>query len=113
VLALLSARLTDRPQRWAAAPASWMAGTGAALIVLAPGVAVLNAIGWVWPPLLLALVVWMTAHARRQPVSRVQPWLLYPVLAFLALAALGGSYETLAPSHPSRASGCSTSAGIG
>jgi hypothetical protein len=34
-------------------------------------------------------------HARRRPVSRVQPWLLYRVFAFLALAAAGGSYETL------------------
>jgi len=34
-------------------------------------------------------------HSRRQPASRIQPWLLYPVLGVLALAAIGGAYETL------------------
>ena len=37
LLAVLSARFTDRPQRWAAVPAAAMAVTGAGLIVLAPG----------------------------------------------------------------------------
>jgi pimeloyl-ACP methyl ester carboxylesterase len=47
----------------------------------------------------------MTVHARRRPSSRMQPWLLYPVFGFLALAAVGGGYETLrnstdgAPEH--------------
>jgi pimeloyl-ACP methyl ester carboxylesterase len=95
LLAVLSLRFTDRPQRWAAVPAAAMALTGALLIVLAPGAAALTALGWVWPPLLLALVVWMIVHARRWPSSGVQPWLLYPVFAVLALAASGGAYETL------------------
>ena len=95
LLAVLSVRLTDRPQRWAAVPAAAMAIAGAGLMVLAPGVAVLTALGWVWPPLLLALVVWMIVHARRRQSSRVQPWLLYPVFGVLALAAVGGGYETL------------------
>ena len=95
LLAVLSVRLTDRPQRWAAVPAAAMAVVGAGLIVLAPGAAALTALGWVWPPLLLALVVWMIVHARRRPSSRVQPWLLYPVFGFLALVAVGGGYETL------------------
>jgi pimeloyl-ACP methyl ester carboxylesterase len=95
LLVLLSARLTDRTQRWATAPAAAMALTGAALIVGAPGAGTMSALGWVWPPLLLALVVWMTVHARRRPVSRVQPWLLYPVFGVLGLAAVGGAYETL------------------
>jgi pimeloyl-ACP methyl ester carboxylesterase len=95
LLAVLSVRVTDRPQRWATVPAAAMAITGAGLIVLAPGAAALTALGWVWPPLLLALVVWMTVHSRRQPSSRLQPWLLYPVFGVLALAAIGGGYETL------------------
>jgi pimeloyl-ACP methyl ester carboxylesterase len=94
-LARLSVRLTDRPQRWAAIPAAAMAITGAGLIVLAPGAAALTALGWAWPPLLLALVVWMIVHARRRASGRLQPWLLYPVFGVLALAAIGGGYETL------------------
>jgi hypothetical protein len=95
LLAVLSTRFTDRPQRWAAVPAAAMALTGAGLIALAPGPRVLTALGWVWPPLLLALVVWMIVHARRALSGRAQRWLLYPVFGALTLAAVGGAYETL------------------
>jgi pimeloyl-ACP methyl ester carboxylesterase len=96
LLAVLSARFTDRPQRWAAVPAAAMGISGAGLIALAPGGGALGALGWVWPPLLLVLVTWMIVRARRRPVSRLQPWLLYPVFAVLALTAVGGGYGTLA-----------------
>jgi pimeloyl-ACP methyl ester carboxylesterase len=96
LLAVLSARFTDRPQRWAAVPAAAMGIGGAGLIVLAPGADTLGALGWVWPPLLLVLVTWMIVAARRRPASRLQPWLLYPIFAALALTAIGGGYETLA-----------------
>ncbi len=95
LLAVLSVRFTDRPQRWAAVPAAAMALTGAGLVALAPGAATLTALGWVWPPLLLALVVWMIVRARRAPPGRARPWLLYPVFGVLTLAAVGGGYETL------------------
>jgi pimeloyl-ACP methyl ester carboxylesterase len=95
LLGLLSARFTERPQRWAAIPAASMGLTGAALVVLAPGGAALDTLGWIWPPLLLALVVWMTVHARRRPVSRLQPWLLLPIFGLLGLTGIGGAYETL------------------
>src|SRR3954454_1613999 len=95
LLAVLSVRFTDRPHRWAAVPAAAMALTGAGLIVLAPGPGALTALGWVWPPLLLALVVWMIVHARRALSGRAQRWLLYPVFGALTLAAVGGAYETL------------------
>src|SRR4051794_37230325 len=95
LLAVLSARFTDRPQRWAAVPAAAMGITGAGLIALAPGASTLSALGWVWPPLLLVLVTWMILRARRRPASRLQPWLLYPIFAALALTAIGGGYETL------------------
>ena len=39
LLALLSARFTARPQRWALVPAAAMALTAAGLLVLAPGTA--------------------------------------------------------------------------
>src|SRR3954453_22707335 len=96
LLAVLSARHTDRPQRWAAVPAAAMGITGAGLVALAPGAGTLSALGWVWPPLLLVLVTWMIVRARRRPASRLQPWLLYPIFGALALTAIGGGYETLA-----------------
>src|SRR3954452_531209 len=94
LLAVLSARFTDRPQRWAAVPAAAMSITATGLIALAPGASTLSALGWVWPPLLLALVTWMIVRARRRPASRLQPWLLYPIFAALALTAIGGGYQT-------------------
>jgi hypothetical protein len=96
LLAVLSARFTHRPQRWAAVPAAAMGISGAGLIALAPGAGTLSALGWVWPPLLLVLVTWMIVRARRRPASRLQLWLLYPIFAALALTAIGGGCETLA-----------------
>jgi pimeloyl-ACP methyl ester carboxylesterase len=49
----------------------------------------------VWPPAVLVLVVWMLVHARRRLHSPSRRWLLYPVLAALALASVGGGYQTL------------------
>ena len=93
---MLSARFTQRPQRWAAVPAFAMGISGAGLIALAPGEGALSTLGWVWPPLLLVLVTWMIVRARRRPASRLQPWLLYPIFGVLALSAIGGGYATLA-----------------
>lgn len=95
VLAAGSSALTDRPQRWAAAPAAALGAVGAALLVLAPGDTALTAAGWVWPPLLLALTGWTPARAVRSMGVRAPFWLLSPVLALLLLAAVGGGAATL------------------
>ena len=60
-------------------------------------------LGWAWPPALFVLVVWMLSRARRQLRSRSARWLLYPVLAVLAIAAVGGGYETVRESLDARA----------
>jgi pimeloyl-ACP methyl ester carboxylesterase len=95
LLAALSTRFTDRPQRWAAAPAATMALTAAGLVILAPANTALTTLGWIWPPVLLTGVVWMALRVRRQSTGRSGLWPLYPVFAVLALAATGGAYETL------------------
>ena len=92
MLAVLSVRFTDQPQRWAAAPALFM-GLGGLLLV-GFGSAVHQVLNWVWPPAMLALAVWMIVRVHRQLHSRGGRWLLYPVFALLALASLGGGYET-------------------
>jgi len=94
MLAVLSVRFTDQPQRWAAAPAVFM-GLGG-LLLIGFGSEVHGVLEWVWPPALLALVVWMVVRARRQLRSRSGRWLLYPVFALMAVAAIGGGYETVA-----------------
>jgi pimeloyl-ACP methyl ester carboxylesterase len=91
MLALLSQRRTAQPQRWAIVPAAFMALGGATILALAPSG---NELGWVWPPVLAAIVIWMTVHARRNLRSRTRVWLLYPVFAALLLSAFGGAYET-------------------
>jgi hypothetical protein len=94
MLALLSMRFTDQPQRWAAAPAAFMGLGGLLLVVFGPWAhAVLN---WVWPPALLALVIWMAVQVHGKLRSRTGRWLLYPVVALLAVASISGGYETVA-----------------
>jgi pimeloyl-ACP methyl ester carboxylesterase len=93
MLAVLSVRFTDQPQRWAAAPALLM-GLGGLLLV-GFGSPVHQVLNWVWPPAMLALAVWMIVCVHRQLPSRGGRWLLYPVIAMLALASIGGGYETL------------------
>ena len=93
MLAILSTRYTEQPQRWAAVPALVMGLSG--LLLIAFGDSVRTVLNWVWPPVLLALVIWIFIQARRQLRSRTRFWLLYPVLAVLALAAIGGGYETV------------------
>jgi len=93
LLALLTIRFTDQPQRWALVPAAVL-GLGGLLLVLvgSPAQQILN---WVWPPLLLVLAVWMAVRVHRQLRSRSGRWLLYPVIALLAIASVGGGVETV------------------
>ena len=78
MLAVLSVRFGDQPQRWAAAPAVFMAVIDIAL--LSGGAFVRGVLSWVWPPALFALVVWMFVRVRRQLRTLIARWLLYPVL---------------------------------
>jgi pimeloyl-ACP methyl ester carboxylesterase len=92
-LTLLSMRFTNQPQRWAAVPAVFMGVSG--LLLIGFGGTVREVLNWVWPPALLALVIWMTVQAHRQLRTRSRHWLLYPVFGVLALAAVGGGYQTV------------------
>jgi pimeloyl-ACP methyl ester carboxylesterase len=93
MLGILSARYTDEPQRWAVAPALFM-GLGG-LILMAFGDSSRAVLNWLWPPALLALVIWIFIQARRHLHTRSRFWLLYPVLTVLALVAVGGGYQTV------------------
>jgi pimeloyl-ACP methyl ester carboxylesterase len=101
MLAVLSVRFTDQPQRWAAAPALFM-GLGGLLLV-GFGAPVHQVLNWVWPPAMLALAIWMIIRVRRQLHSRGGRWLLYPVIALLALASVGGGYQTLGEAADAKA----------
>jgi pimeloyl-ACP methyl ester carboxylesterase len=94
LLVLFSTRWTDQPQRWAALPAAVFIGVGMLMIVW-PGSVKAALLEWLWPPVFLGLVVWMTTHARASLRSGSRRWLLYPVFAILACAAVGATYENV------------------
>lgn len=99
LLAGLSTRSSDQPQRWAVVPAVFM-GLAGTVVLAEPAVPAAGALDWVWPPALLVLVVWVFLQARRQLFSRTRLWLLNPVLAVLAVAAIGGAYEVVGQVGP-------------
>ena len=101
MLAVLSARFTDQPQRWAAAPAAVM-GLGG-LLLLGFGSSVREVLDWVWPPVMLAVAIWTIVRVRRQLRGRGARWLLYPVIALVGLAAIGGGYQTWGVAADARA----------
>lgn len=101
LLAFLSVRFTDQPQRWPVAPALFMGVPGLLLVVFGTPVDVV--LGWVWPPALLVLVIWMFLRARRQLRSRSRRWLIYPVLTVVALASIGGAYQRLGAAADAKA----------
>ena len=108
LLAVLSSRFTDMWQRWALGPAVTLLIVGLALIVLVPGDLALRRAGWVWPVLLVILVVWSFVGARRSLHNWSRRALLYPALVVLLLIALGGGFETLTEataSNPAPSSG--------
>src|SRR5689334_16227736 len=94
MLALLSLGFTGQPQRWAAVPAAFFAVFGVGLLAW-PGVVSQEWLNWIWPVILLALVLWMTKRVRLELRSRTSRSLLYPVFAVLSIAAVGGAYETV------------------
>jgi pimeloyl-ACP methyl ester carboxylesterase len=101
MVAVLSVRFTSQPQRWAVAPALLMGLGGLLLIVF--GSSARGVLDWAWPPVMLALAIWMIVRAHRQLRSRSARWLLYPVLALLALASIGGGYQTVGAAADAKA----------
>jgi pimeloyl-ACP methyl ester carboxylesterase len=105
--AVLAMRWTNQPQRWAIALAGFMGLAGAALLVFAPSGQAIDALGWFWPPLFLALLAGTVIRVRRDLRGRSRSWVVYPLLALYALCAFGGGYQTVRESldrraHPAR-----------
>jgi len=101
VMAVLSVRFADQPQRWAVAPALFLGVGGVLLLIF--GAPVQDVLNWIWPPALLVLVAWMIVRARLQLQGRSLRLLLYPVLAMLALASIGGGWETVSEAADAQA----------
>ena len=94
-MAALSARYTTQPQRWAAVPAAYMGVSGVGLMACSPHNATMTDLNWVWPPLTLALAMWMSARMRRS-LHGAGRWLLTPVLVVLAATSVGATVENIA-----------------
>jgi pimeloyl-ACP methyl ester carboxylesterase len=107
LLAILSTRITDQPQRWAVVPAASMGLVGLGLIVLQPSTDVIGILSWIWPLALVALVVFMVINARASLRSHLRTWVLYPVFVVLVLIASGGVAEAVAAlgDHPAPMTG--------
>jgi pimeloyl-ACP methyl ester carboxylesterase len=98
LIAVLTGRYTTRPQRWAFVPATAMGVTGAGLMAFTPANDALTRLSWVWPPVVLAMAVWAFVQMRRTLPGRGR-WLLSPVVAVLALASIGATYENITLAH--------------
>jgi pimeloyl-ACP methyl ester carboxylesterase len=73
------------------------------IALLGAGTPVGHVFGWVWPPVLLVIVVWGITRARAEMLRGVRRWLVYPMVAALAIAAIGGGYQTVRVALDSRA----------
>jgi pimeloyl-ACP methyl ester carboxylesterase len=94
-LVVLSTRRTDQPQRWPVIPAFAFGLGGIAILIADPSSRVLGLLGWIWPALLMVLVVGMFRGSRRSLRNWSRRALLYPAFVLLVLVALGGAFETV------------------
>jgi len=105
LMAVLSTRFSAQPQAWTVTPAAFLGLVGLILIVFQPGPAAMDVLGWIWPPALAVLAIWMVAQVRRHLLGRGR-WLLVPVIATLLVFAIGGGLATVsAATNPGAAVG--------
>ena len=105
LMAVLSTRFSAQPQAWTVTPAAFLGLVGLILIVFQPGPAAMDVLGWIWPPALAVLAIWMVAQVRRHLLGRGR-LLLVPVIATLLVFAIGGGLATVsAATNPGAAVG--------
>ena len=70
-------------------------GAKGGFVLVTFGSPIREALGWVWPPTLLLLVIWMLHQTSRHMRSRSGRVQLYLVFTILAFSAVGGTYATV------------------
>ena len=93
LMAFLSTRYSAQPQTWMVVPAMFLGIVGLGLIVFQPDPAAMDLLGWIWPPALAVLAVWMFMQVRRN-LHGGGRWLVVPMIATLVLVAVGGALAT-------------------
>lgn len=95
LMAYATTRFSSQPQPWMLVPATGLGVVGFALVVGQPGPAVMDLAGWVWPPAIAGLGIWMISQARSH-LRGGGRWLILPVIATLVISGIGGGLATLA-----------------
>jgi pimeloyl-ACP methyl ester carboxylesterase len=94
LMAILTTRFSNQPQPWTRMPGAVLAAIGLGLVVLQPSPAVVDLLGWLWPPAIAMLAIWMIVQVRRQLRGRGR-WLVFPVIGTLLAFSLGGGIVTV------------------
>jgi pimeloyl-ACP methyl ester carboxylesterase len=103
LMAYASTRFSAQPQTWTAVPAAVLGSIGLGLMVFQPGPVFMDFLGWVWPPAIAGLAIWMVIQVRGHLRGRGR-WLIAPIIATLLVFAIGGGLATISaattPSTP-------------
>jgi pimeloyl-ACP methyl ester carboxylesterase len=94
LMALLTTRFSSQSQAWTRVPGAALAVIGLGLMALRPGGTVMDVLGWLWPPAIGVLAIWMLAQARASLPGRGR-WLVMPVIGALLVLAIGGGLATV------------------
>ena len=94
LMAWLTTRFSGQPQRWLYVPAASLGAIGALLILLQPGPALMDLLGWIWPVGLAVLAIWMFLRLGRE-VRGFGRWLIGALVAALFLIAVAGAAMTV------------------
>ena len=104
LMAVLSTRFSAQPQAWARVPALFLGSIGLVLLVIQPGLGVMDLLSWIWPPAVAVLAIWMVRQVRAQLHGRGR-WLVVPVIATLLVFAVRGGLTTVLAGTGSVAAG--------
>ncbi len=101
LMAYLSTRFSAQPQGWMYVPGIVLGTIGVGLVVIQPDPAAMDFLGWIWPPALAILAIWMLVQARRNLRGRGR-WLVVPTIAALLVFAVSGGLATIGTPTGSR-----------
>jgi pimeloyl-ACP methyl ester carboxylesterase len=94
LMALLTTRFSSQPQAWTRVPGAVLAAIGLGLVVLQPGPVVMDLLGWLWPPAIAVLAIWMIVQVRASLRGRGR-WLVAATIGALGVLAIGGGLATV------------------